>query len=133
MLLTPTYHIFEMYTVHHDATMLPVELKSATYTLDDVSIPAVSASASRQASGAIHLSLVNTDPNQPARVLCALTGAEVKDIVQGRVLTAPTITAHNTFDQPEAVKPAAFNAWKKTDAGWEVTLPPKSVAVLEMR
>jgi alpha-N-arabinofuranosidase len=133
MLLTPTYHIFEMYTVHHDATLLPVELKSATYALGEVSIPAVSASASRQPGGAIHLSLVNTDPHQPARVLCGVTGAEVKEIVQGRVLTAAAITAHNTFEQPEAVKPAAFNAWKKTDAGWEITLPPKSVAVVEMR
>ncbi|WCJ58944.1 alpha-N-arabinofuranosidase [Fontisphaera persica] len=133
MLLTPTYHIFEMYTVHHDATLLPVELKSATYALGEVSIPAVSASASRQPGGAIHLSLVNTDPHQSARVLCAITGAEVKEIAQGRVLTAAAITAHNTFDQPEAVKPAAFHAWKKTDAGWEITLPPKSVAVVEMR
>jgi alpha-N-arabinofuranosidase len=122
-----------MYTVHHDATLLPVELKSATYALGEVSIPAVSASASRQPGGAIHLSLVNTDPHQPARVLCGVTGAEVKEIVQGRVLTAAAITAHNTFEQPEAVKPAAFNAWKKTDAGWEITLPPKSVAVVEMR
>src|SRR6185369_14077046 len=26
MVLTPTYHVFEMYTVHHDATLLPSEL-----------------------------------------------------------------------------------------------------------
>ena len=31
MLLTPTYHVFEMYTVHHDATLLPTELKCADY------------------------------------------------------------------------------------------------------
>ena len=24
MLLTPTYHVFEMYTVHHDAMLLPI-------------------------------------------------------------------------------------------------------------
>ncbi len=28
MLLTPTYHVFEMYKVHHDATRLPVDLLS---------------------------------------------------------------------------------------------------------
>ena len=27
MLLTPTYHVFEMYTVHHDATLLPSDLE----------------------------------------------------------------------------------------------------------
>ena len=33
MLLTPTYHVFEMYKVHHDATRLPVDLLSPRYEL----------------------------------------------------------------------------------------------------
>ena len=51
MILTPTYHVFEMYTVHHDATMLPVEMRSANYTFDGDTIPAISASASRDQTG----------------------------------------------------------------------------------
>lgn len=28
MILTPTYHVFKMYTVHHDAQLLPVDFDS---------------------------------------------------------------------------------------------------------
>ena len=34
MLLTPTYHVFEMYTVHHDATLLPTELAGPEYAFE---------------------------------------------------------------------------------------------------
>jgi alpha-N-arabinofuranosidase len=42
------------------------------------------------------------------------------------------MTAHNTFDQPDAVKPAGFSAFKITGTGFAVTLPAKSVVVLEV-
>jgi alpha-N-arabinofuranosidase len=133
MLLTPTYHVFEMYAVHHDATMLPIEIKSATYSHAAEDIPAVSASASRDKAGKIHLTLCNTDPNNAAKVNCGVTGATVSGIGAGRVLTAAAITAHNTFEQPENVKPAAFSGARKTEGGFEAVLPPKSVVVLELQ
>ena len=43
------------------------------------------------------------------------------------------VTAHNTFQQPEAIKPAEFTAAKTTDGGFTATLPPKSVVVLELK
>ena len=64
MLLTPTYHVFEMHTVHHDATMLPVDLACDTYEFGDDAIPAVSASASKDAKGRIHVTLSNLDPSK---------------------------------------------------------------------
>ena len=42
------------------------------------------------------------------------------------------MTAHNTFDQPDQVKPAAFDAHQLTAAGIHVTLPAMSVVVLEV-
>ena len=63
MLLTPTYHIFDLYKVHQDAKYLPVKLNSPDYELDGKKIPAVSISASQDASGKIHISLVNLDPH----------------------------------------------------------------------
>src|SRR4029077_6652084 len=47
MLVTPTYHVFEMYTVHQDATLLPSELQTAAYQFNSRKLPAVSVSASR--------------------------------------------------------------------------------------
>jgi alpha-N-arabinofuranosidase len=43
------------------------------------------------------------------------------------------MTAHNTFDKPETIKPAEFKDAKITDDGLATVLPPKSVVMLEIR
>jgi alpha-L-arabinofuranosidase len=130
MTVTPTYHVFEMFKVHQDATSLPVDLQTPAYTFGGDSIPAVSASASRDAAGHLHLSLVNADPRHPAHLACALGRAAGP--VSGRILTAETMQAHNTFDQPDAVKPAPFTAFRATAGSLTIDLPAKSVVVLEI-
>src|SRR6478609_7963232 len=45
MILTPTYHVMEMYNVHQGATLLPLTIKSNDYTVGNKKLPAVSASA----------------------------------------------------------------------------------------
>jgi alpha-L-arabinofuranosidase len=131
MTVTPSYYVFEMYVPHHDATLLPSELQSADYEFNSQKIPAVSASASRDKSGKIHVTLCNLNPNQPAEVAVDLQGAKAQSI-SGQVLTAPEMNAHNTFENPDSIKPADFSAFKTTDAGFTVTLPSKSVVALEV-
>jgi alpha-N-arabinofuranosidase len=131
MTVTPSYWVFEMDTVHHDATLLLADLQSADYTFGGKSIPAVSASASRDKAGKIHVTLCNLNPGQAAEIPCELAGAKIHKIT-GRVLTAPEMNARNTFEQPENVKPTAFTAFKITDSGFVTTLPAKSVVVLEV-
>ena len=115
-----------------DGTFLPIELETPEYTLGGESIPAVSASATRNDEGVIHLSLVNTDANSEVPIRCSLQGVSVSS-VNGRLLTAAKINSHNTFDQPDTVKPVAF-ADAAIEAGNLVTvLPAKSVIVLELR
>lgn len=131
MLLTPTYHVFEMYKVHQDATALRVDLISPDYAFGDQHIPAVSASASKNAAGKVHLSLVNTHAHEAVTVTCTLAGLEAKS-VSGRVLTAGAMNAHNTFDQPDAVAPQAFDGAQIEGGTLTVTLPAKSVVVLSL-
>jgi alpha-L-arabinofuranosidase len=129
MILTPTYHTFQMFTVHHDAKRLPVELQSADYASGPNSIPQVNVSASRDSQGKIHVTLCNLNPKTPAEVTCEVHGAKPQK-VSGRVLTAGEITAHNTFEQPAAVQPGDFTGCQATAGGFTATLPPKSVVVL---
>lgn len=131
MVLTPTYHVFEMFKVHQGATVIPLELHSPDYELAGNVIPAVSASASRAPSGQVDLSLVNTDPRHPATVTCKLEGT-APTRVTGRVLTAATMGAHNTFDDPAAVAPAPFTGASLAGSTLTVTLPPMSVVVLSL-
>ncbi len=132
MVLTPTYHVFDLYKVHQDATLLPSEIICDEYTFEDDSIPMLSASASKQESGQIHITLCNLDPNRSAVVDCDLVGVGEVRSVSGRVLTADTITAHNTFDEPDLVEPAEFDAVEVVDGGLTITLPSKSVVVIEV-
>ncbi len=132
MLLTPTYHVFEMFKVHQDATSLPVQLTTPDYAFGGEKIPAVSASASRDAQGRVHLSFANTNPNQAIVVDVTLTGVTATT-VSGRVLTADAIDAHNTFAQPERVKPAAFDGAQLSGGTLKVTLPAKSVVIVELK
>jgi alpha-N-arabinofuranosidase len=132
MLLTPTFHAFEMYTVHHDATLLPTDLTCADYVTGDNKIPVLSVSASRDNAGAIHVSLCNLNPNSPADLTCELRGVKPQSDA-GRLLTAETMQGHNTFEKPATVKPAPFSGGKLTENGFTATLPAKSVVVLELK
>jgi len=131
MLLTPTYHVFEMYTVHHDATLLPIELQCSNYRFGDEEIPSLNASASRDKSGKIHITICNLDPKNAANLLCRLEGTGGKSVA-GRVLTANSMNAHNTFENPQAIKPAVFDGARLKGDRLTATLPAKSVVVLEI-
>lgn len=131
MILTPTYHVFEMYKVHQDTTRLPVDFNCTNYQDGAEAIPVVSVSASRNSAGKVHVFLCNLHPEQETDVACELKGMETGS-VRGRVLTAEHMRAHNTFDQAEAVKPATFTGARIKKERVFVQLPPKSVVVLEV-
>ena len=131
MLLTPTYHVFEMFKVHQDATSLPLTLTTPDYTVGAEKIPAISASASRDKSGKIHLSLTNSDPSKSLTVACTLNGVAAKT-VSGRVLTAPATNSINTFAAPHTVEPADFTGAKLEGGSLTITLPAKSVVMVEL-
>jgi len=131
ILLTPTYHVLEMYNVHQDATMLPVDLKADDYEVGKDKLPAVSVSASRDKAGKVHVSLVNINPNKPQDISVNLKGLKASGVT-GRVLTSAKVQDHNTFENLNKIKPAAFNGAKVSGDNLTVTLPPVSVVVLEL-
>ena len=131
MLMTPTYHVFEMFKVHHDATLLPVNLKTPDYEHDGRSIPMLSVSASKDDKGTIHISIINADPKQSNQLTIDLRGTEAGS-VNGRILTADETSSLNTFDNPDLVKPQVFKAGSFKKGILETTIPAKSIVVLEI-
>ncbi len=130
MVLTPTYHVFEMFKCYQDATALPIEIKSPWYSKDASAMPAVNASAIRDKAGRLHIGLVNVDPNHAATVTAKLSGL-TPNSVTGRILTGAGINAHNTFEQPTAIQPAAFTGATIEAGALKLVLPPKSVVMLD--
>jgi alpha-N-arabinofuranosidase len=131
MILTPTYHVFKMYSVHQNAELLETELENTEYLFGDDRLPQLSVSSSMDSDGKIHISICNLDPNKEAEIQCALTG-ENKSKVSGVILTAEQMDARNTFEAPEEVKEEPFTAVSLLNNQIHTTLPPKSVVVLEI-
>jgi alpha-N-arabinofuranosidase len=131
MVLTPTYYVFKMYKVHQGATLIPIELSSPEYKIDQKLVPAVNASASRDADGKLHLSIVNLDPNRSAEITTKVAGATIKEIA-GEVLTDSLMNAMNTFDKPNAIKPTEFRGFRNQDSQVILRVPAKSVVVLRI-
>ncbi len=131
MVLTPTYFVFMLYMVHHDATLLPTQLQSPEYAFENNKLPAMNVSASRDQSGKIHVTLCNIDTAKPITLEASLQGAKAGKI-SGQILTAEAINSHNTFDKPDGVKPEDFNDAKPTDGGFTATIPAKSIVMLEI-
>jgi alpha-N-arabinofuranosidase len=131
MILTPTYHAFEMCKVHQDTTHIPVEVETPEYEFADEEIPAVSVSASKAKDGVVYVSMVNTHARDNVVVACELKGIDATKVA-GRILTADVLDAHNTFDKPEVVKPAEFKNASVGGGALKVDLPPHSVVVLSL-
>lgn len=134
MLLTPTYHVFNMFKVHQDATLLPTTVDTPTYALEanpTDTLPQISASASRDANNKIHVSLANLHHDQPIELTLDLPGASF-NILTGTLLTAPALDTHNTFDAPNTLAPAPFTEFTRNKSDITVKLPAKSVVTLEL-
>jgi len=131
VLLTPSYHVFEMYAVHQDATMVPVDVQSERYEHAGYGVPAVSASASVDGGGKLHITLSNANPSKEIPLKVFVRGVK-SSRVAGRILQADAMNAHNTFEKPDAVKTKDWNGARATADGLDLTLPKMSVVVLEV-
>jgi alpha-N-arabinofuranosidase len=131
MILTPTYHVMEMYNVHQDASLLPVQIQSPDYTFGTDKIPAVSASASRDKNGRVHISLANIDANKSQDIELDINGLKLNK-VSGRILRAAHLQDFNSFEEPEKIKPAPFLSAVVKDGLLKIKLPAFAVLLLTL-
>nr|WP_315190613.1 alpha-L-arabinofuranosidase C-terminal domain-containing protein [uncultured Flavobacterium sp.] len=132
MLLTPTYHVMKMYTVHQDAQLLPLTINSPLYTYNGKTLPALSASASKDKSGLVHVSLVNIDSKKENKIEIDIKELGVKNVT-ATILTSPKLQDHNSFDNPSKIKPAVYKGFEIKKGKLEITIPAFSVVVLEAK
>ena len=132
MVLTPTYHVFRMFNVHQEAAFVPADydcdkrVSASGRVMDDFS-----ACVSRDASGALHVSLAN--PSLDKAVTVELSFEQLKPkTVSGEILHADKVNAYNDFGKAPAVAPAPFTGAKIIGRTVKLTLPAASVVVLEI-
>jgi len=132
MILTPTYHVMEMYNVHQDALMIPVTVASSDYVLGDKKLTAVSASASKDKNGLVHISLVNIDATKEQAINISL-GDIKATAVTGRLLHSQKMQDYNSFTETGKIKPVSFQGASLSGGELRLQLPACSVVVLELK
>jgi len=123
MVLTPTYHVFDMYQAFMGAVPYPAAVSTPNYK---EGLPMVDVSAARGKDGKLVLAIVNTDPGHAVQVVTNLTGT-----AHGRILSGFAMDAHNTFADPNRVHPLPFSG--STEGGkLSFDMPAKAVAVVKV-
>lgn len=130
MLLTPTYHVMQMYNVHQDAKLLPISFNSPLYTFKDQTLPAISASASKDKNNVVHISLVNVDAKSKQKIEIDTKDLGVKNFT-AKILTSSKLQDYNSFDNPNKISPVVFKDFENKKGKLEINIPPFSVLVLE--
>jgi alpha-N-arabinofuranosidase len=132
MVLTPTFYVFEMYKVHQDAALIPINYISPDYEYKGMKIPALSVSASKDTTGIIHITFTNVNPHTEIGVNIELRDSQIHTL-KGKIITSKEMNAHNTFTNPDIVKVADFKGAKLTGRSIDVSLPALSVVMLELK
>ena len=146
MVLTPTYHVFEMYTPFQEATWLPVDLESEIMAVSKAYFkekegakdagyrpcPLLSASAAKTKDGSVVLSLTNVSLDQDKTIDIQLNGLTAKT-VSGRILTSKNVADFNDFNNPNKVAPADYKDAKLKKDVLTVKIPAKSIIVLTLK
>ena len=130
---TPTFYVFKMYKVHHDATLLPIDVTCDDYKYEDMTLPSISASASKDKDGVIHVSLCNIDMNKSRSVEIDLRGTDKLSKSSGEIITSAKENDFNDFGQPEKVNIKKFSSFSVKNNILKVDLPAKSVVTIELK
>jgi alpha-N-arabinofuranosidase len=131
MVRTPTYHVFSLFRGHHDATLLPSRIETPDYVFDGDAMPALSASASLDSTGAIRVTVTNADPRQ--RYSLRVPVEPHHRYFLARIVTAETMQAHNTFDEPDRVRVQGYREFRRSGDHLLLVVPARSIVTLEIR
>jgi len=131
MVLTPTYYVFKIYSVHQDAKLVPSVLNSEKYELEGRSVPALNASASTK-DGVVSITLCNLNPNQSEKVEITLTGNELSS-ASGQIITSAHINDYNDFGKEETVTLKNLKVTNPKSGKLTVELPSKSVVLIQLK
>lgn len=134
MILTPSYHVFELYRRHQGAASVKVLIDSPIVEAGGASnLPLVAGSASVK-DGRLFLTLTNSHADQAVEAEIAILGADRPSVRTGtgRRLSSADVHDCNDFDRPETVGPVDLQPfWKGGDRS-TLSLPAHSVSALDL-
>ena len=125
MILTPTYHVFNMFKYHQDAELLDSYIETEEIGMGEWKVPNLTESVSLGKDGKIHVTLNNLSVADSYDIDAVFTETVIK-AVEGTILTNK-MDAHNTFDNPDVVRPESFDKVEFAGGNVKFTIPACSV------
>ena len=132
MILTPTYHVFDLYQVHQNATLVDSWMETKEIGPEGFTCPNLHESASIGQDDTLHLTLCNLSADQKADIETTLVGEGYQ--LKEALMVGGNMGDYNTFKQPEAVtvKPLTSCRMKENGRELSITLPPCTVARISL-
>ena len=131
--LTPTYHVFDMFAVHQGKTSLRTMVTSPrpSYSRNGeaATIRGLNSSASLDGKQLV-LTVANPDLKAARETEIAVRGATISS-VRGSALTATDMKAHNSFAEPNNLSPKEISV-RTTGNSLVYSFPPASVTRLDI-
>ena len=123
---TPTYHVFSLYKGHRGGQLVPGEWESG----EAGGLPRLSGSASIK-RGVLTLTVVNTGARSPVEAQIKLPSQTVQSVAVQQ-MSAPALSACNTFDEPETLAPRDISI-EASGEEFAFEFPPASITALTIR
>lgn len=131
MLLTPTYHIFNMYKCHQNADLLDSYMETISVGVEEENkVPNLHESVSIDKNGTINITINNLSIEEAYNVETILTQREITE-VSAEIITGD-MTAHNTFDDVDKVKRQKFEKIEIRGKEIHFEIPPCSVMKIKV-
>ena len=127
MVLTPTYHVFDLYKAHQNAKEIDCFVQTETVGDGEWQTGQITASASEK-DGMITVTMANLSADKPATV--TLDGANAASVA-GRILKGEMHQYNDFGDSPLAVE--AFDGCVLKDGKIEIELPACCVAEITIK
>lgn len=129
MLLTPTYHVFDMYKDHQEATLLGSFVENQKVGIDGRMVNKLFESCSVDADGNMLCTICNTSFDTGETIEATVYGVKIKEAIATVLTDEPH--AMNTFDNPDRVATRDWNV-ELTGDGFKVELPAASVVSVKL-
>ncbi|MGG4146732.1 alpha-L-arabinofuranosidase C-terminal domain-containing protein [Paenibacillus algorifonticola] len=126
MVLTPTYHVFDLFKGHQDSTLLESYVQQDLTGTEEAPVPAMHVSASEQADGRIQVTVVNLSVDEPQQTQVLLNGKEFSS-AEVRYISGD-MNSHNPFGQPPQVEIKTMHPITVKNNGFIIDLPACCVA-----
>ena len=131
MILTPTYHVYDMYSVHQGAELVDSWIETKEIGIDGFHTPNLHESASIAEDGTLNATICNLSPTESAHICADVLGNGYR--LKEAFIVGGAMGDFNTFDQPDKVQVQPFTGCKLAEGRMmDIQVPASSVVRISL-